>query len=151
MTRSIPQAITPLSDCPITRFVLLLLLLLVPACREPVKQAASKPLPPGLVWRAVGSWSGHGNGQTGSFNVETGALRIHWEAKGAGSSDDSSFKLWLHSAISGRPLQVAVDHRGPGKDVAYLEDEPRVSYFLVEAGTLDWSVTLEEAAPGAAR
>ena len=125
---------------------------MVPACSEPSKPLAQKAEPaPGLVWRTVGSWSGHGNGQTGSFSVETGALRIHWEARAAAAADNSSFKLWLHSAISGRPLQMAVDHKGPGKDVAYIEDEPRVSYFLVEAGTLDWTVTLEEAAPGSSR
>jgi hypothetical protein len=129
-----------------------LLALLVAACGEPAKpQARKAESAPGLVWQTVGTWSGHGNGQTGSFNVETGALRIHWEARAAGSADNSSFKLWLHSAISGRPLQMAVDHKGPGQDIAYIEDEPRVSYFLVEAGTLDWTVTLEEAAPGTAR
>jgi hypothetical protein len=131
--------------------LILLLLLLFPACREPARQTPVNASDPGLVWRTVGSWSGHGNGQTGSFNVETGALRIHWEARAGGSTDNSFFKLWLHSAISGRPLQMAVDHKGPGKDVAYIEDEPRVSYFLVEAGTLDWSVMLEEAAPGTTR
>ena len=136
----------------ISRFTLLFLALVVPACSEPSKPLAHKAEPaPGLVWRTVGSWSGHGNGQTGSFSVETGALRIHWEARAAAAADNSSFKLWLHSAISGRPLQMAVDHKGPGKDIAYIEDEPRVSYFLVEAGTLDWTVTLEEAAPGSSR
>jgi hypothetical protein len=133
-----------------TRFILVLLALLVPACHEPVKEKTRADAPD-LVWQTVGTWSGHGNGQTGSFNVETGALRIHWEARAASSTDSSAFKLWLHSAISGRPLQMAVDHKGPGQDIAYIEDEPRVSYFLVEAGTLDWSVTLEEAAPGRSR
>jgi len=147
----IPQSITRLPDYPITRFVLSLALL-VAACGEPAKPHATKAeAAPGLVWRTVGSWSGRGNGQTGSFSVETGALRIRWEARAAGAADNSSFKLWLHSAISGRPLQMAVDHKGPGQDIAYIEDEPRVSYFLVEAGTLDWTVTLEEAAPGSSR
>jgi len=131
---------------------LLLLALCVPACREGVKPDSGRQVAPaGLVWRTVGSWSGHGNGQTGSFSVETGALRIRWEARAANPGDSSSFKMWLHSAISGRPLQVVVDHKGPGHDVAYIEDDPRVSYFLVESGTLDWSVTLEEAAPAMGR
>jgi len=141
-------AITRLPDYSISRYVLFLAVLFG-GCGEPVKpQPGKASAPQGLVWRTVGTWSGRGNGQTGSFSVETGALRIHWEARAAGATDNSSFKLWLHSAISGRPLQMAVDHKGPGKDLAYIEDEPRVSYFLVEAGTLDWTVTLEEAAPG---
>ncbi len=122
------------------------------ACREGTKpEPTTYQAPAGLVWRTVGSWSGHGNGQTGSFSVETGALRVRWEARSSNAADSSTFKLWLHSAISGRPLQAIVEHRGPGRDVAYIEDEPRVSYLLVESGDLDWSVTLEEAAPGAAR
>jgi hypothetical protein len=122
------------------------------ACGEGMKpEPATRQAPAGLVWRTVGSWSGHGNGQTGSFNVETGALRIRWEARSSNAADTSPFKLWLHSAISGRPLQMVVEHKGPGSDVAYIEDEPRVSYLLVESGDLDWSVTLDEAAPGTTR
>jgi len=145
-----PDSTTRLPDYPIIQFVVLLTLLCA-ACGERVTPQPPKQAAAGLVWRTVGSWSGHGNGQTGSFNVETGALRVHWEARAAASTDNSSFKLWLHSAISGRPLQMVVDHKGPGGDVAYLEDEPRVSYLLVESGTLDWNITLEEAAPGTAR
>lgn len=113
------------------------------ACGEPPARRSSDT----VIWRAVGSWSGHGNGQTGSFSVETGALRVKWEAHNDRAPEGAPFKLWLHSAISGRPLQAIVDHKGAGGDTIYIEDEPRVSYLVVESGDLDWTLTLEEAMP----
>ncbi|OFW27261.1 MAG: hypothetical protein A3H97_13005 [Acidobacteria bacterium RIFCSPLOWO2_02_FULL_65_29] len=121
--------------------MLLALTLLAPACREPANPASREA----VAWRPVGSWSGHGNGQTGSFSVETGALRVRWQATNDRSAGGSAFTVWLHSAISGRPLQVVVDRRGTGSDSVYLEDEPRMSYLVVESGDLDWTLTLEEA------
>jgi hypothetical protein len=40
---------------------------------------------------------------------------------------------------------MVVDHKGPGSDTITIEDEPRVSYFVIESGDLDWTLTLEEA------
>jgi hypothetical protein len=99
-----------------------------------------------VLWRPVGTWSGRGNSQTGSFSVETGALRLQWEARNDGATAPGTFRVHLHSAISGRPLQTVVDHKGPGRDTAFLSDDPRVSYLVIESN-LDWSVTLEEAMP----
>ena len=66
------------------------------------------------------------------------ATRICWPGAGR-------FRVSLHSAISGRPLQIIVDRTGVGSDVAFLEDEPRVSYLVIESENVDWSTTLEEA------
>ena len=55
------------------------------------------------------------------------------------------FKVSLHSAISGRVLQTVIDTRGTGGDVAHVQDEPRVSYLVVESTAVDWRVTVEEA------
>jgi hypothetical protein len=101
-----------------------------------------------VLWRQVGTWSGHGNSQTGSFSVETGALRLHWETRNP-PADGGVFKVSLHSAISGRPLQVVVDRHGAGRDTLYIEDEPRVSYLVV-VSDLDWQLALEEAVPATA-
>ena len=123
-------------------FSFVILLLAQAACTRPPGPSQGKDT---VLWRRVGSWSGHGNLQTGSFNVETGALRMEWEASHA--SADAAFKVSLHSSISGRTLQVIVDHKGAGRDTTYIEDEPRVSYLVVESADLDWTVTLEEAMP----
>jgi hypothetical protein len=58
--------------------------------------------------------------------------------------DTGTFKLTLYSAISGRPLLDAVEHRGPGKGIVDLSEDPRVFYFVVEASNLEWSFTAEE-------
>jgi hypothetical protein len=116
--------------------------------------ASSSPAPAAaksdVIWRPVGSWSGHGNSQTGSFSVETGALRVKWTTRNESPPGTGTFRLSLHSAISGRALQVAVDERGVGGDTAYIEDEPRVSYLVVDSRNVDWAMTLEEAVPATA-
>jgi hypothetical protein len=121
------------------------LLLAQAACASSPGRADTKDT---VLWRRVGSWSGHGNLQTGSFNVETGALRMQWETTHA--SAEGSFKVSLHSSISGRTLQTIVDHTGAGRDTTYIEDEPRVSYLVVESADVDWTMTLEEAMPATA-
>ena len=95
------------------------------------------------VWRPLGTWSGRGNRQTDSFDVATGALRLRWEARGAAAG---RLRVSLHSAISGRPLQTVLDVRGGGGADVYFEDEPRVSYLVIESDQVDWRVTVEEAA-----
>jgi hypothetical protein len=72
----------------------------------------------------------------------TGALRVKWEAKGPA---DGTFHLTIHSSISGRPLQVAVDQKGPGADTAYVNEDPRVFFAVVEAKNMEWSFTVDEA------
>lgn len=118
---------------------LLSLCVLLPgvACRsrasEPPRQTERT-----VVWRPLGSWSGHGNRQTESFTSDTGTLRVKWEATG-------SFRLTAHSAISGRPLQQVVDHGGAGNGLGYVQQDPHVFYMVVEAGPIDWKFTVEEA------
>jgi hypothetical protein len=112
-----------------------------------VQQATPERKPEPVIWRTVGSWTGQGNTQTGSFSVETGAMRIRWETRNERPAGAGIFRLSLHSAISGRPLQVAVDHPGVGKETTYIQDEPRVSYLVVDSRNVDWAVTLEEAVP----
>lgn len=101
-----------------------------------------------VAWRAIGTWSGHGDGQTESFSVETGALRLRWETRNETAPGAGRFRVLLHSAISGRPLQIVVDGTGTGKDTSFLQDDPRVSYLVIESRNLDWTATLEEAVQG---
>jgi hypothetical protein len=56
--------------------------------------------------------------------------------------------LTAHSAISGRPLQVAVDRQGVGQGIGYVDQDPHVFYLVIESANLDWSFTLDEAAGG---
>jgi hypothetical protein len=104
---------------------------------------------PQMIWRSVGTWSGRGSKQTESFTSDTGALRVRWEAKpAAGDSNDRTFRLTAHSAISGRVLQQVVDERGPGSGIDYVSQDPHVFYMAVESAGLDWQFTVEEGIAG---
>jgi hypothetical protein len=97
-----------------------------------------------VVWRSIGRWSGRGNSQTESFTSDTGSLRVGWQTGHEVRPGDGTFRLTLHSAISGRPLAQAVDHRGVGADTSYLSEDPRVFYLVVDSAGLEWSFTIDE-------
>lgn len=121
---------------------------LMGACGSPPPQPAPKEV---VMWKQLGSWSGHGNAQTESFVGLTGSLRFHWRTTQENPKGQGRFKLILQSAISGRALQEPVDEAGTGEGIAYAADDPRVFHVLVESANLDWSFTVEEAAFGTAR
>ena len=99
-----------------------------------------------VQWRPMGSWSGRGNAQTESFPTMSGALRFEWRAE-PGPPPNGTFQFTLHSAVSGRPLLRAIDQRGAGHGISYVDTSPRILYGVIVAPDLDWSVTIEEAVP----
>lgn len=99
-------------------------------------------------WRPIGKWSGRGDTQTESFDIGSTQWRIKWETKGAATPGAGSFHVEVHSAVSGRPLQEAVDHRGNGRGVAYVSEEPRLFHLVIDSGGVDWSIAVEEAVVG---
>ena len=114
------------------------------ACRK--KPDPKPPDPRTMVgWRPIGTWSGRGDSQTDSFNIESGGWRIKWETKNETSPEAGAFRLEVHSAVSGRPLMLAVDHRGVGHDIAYVNDDPRLYHLVIESHDIDWSIAVEEA------
>ena len=118
------------------------------SCRgEPATAEGAKP-PVGrdeVIWERLGAWSGTKSLQTESFTSDTGAFRIAWETRPGKAPEEGTFLLTLHSAISGRPLQVVVDHRGLGAATAYVNDDPRIFFAVVDASNLEWSFTVDEA------
>lgn len=123
------------------------------------------------TWRKLGEWSGHGNVQTESFTSDSGFLRIRWKATASKQASATSKQqsapnqkpapsnqqpapsnqhlvITIHSSISGRPLQVAVDEIGPGENVAYVAEDPRVFFAKVECEGLDWSFSVDEGYSG---
>jgi hypothetical protein len=114
------------------------------ACRSQPKPAPKEV----VTWRSIGSWSGQGSTQTGSFTNDSGAMRVRWETRKESVSGKGTFRLSLHSAISGRPLRVVVDQRGVGHETADIQEDPRVSYLVVESANIEWAFTLEEAVGG---
>jgi hypothetical protein len=119
--------------------------LIAAACRGQAHPAGETPKQV-VVWRAIGSWSGHGNRQTESFTSDTGALRIRWTANRGEPA--GAFRLTAHSAISGRLLEQVIDHRGPGSGVGFVNQDPHVFYLMVESDRLDWTFSVEEGIAG---
>lgn len=106
---------------------------------------ASKPATEDtFIWQKLGAWAGRGSRQTESFIGETGSLRVRWDTRNETAPGRGTFQVTVHSAISGRPLLVAVESRGVGHDVSYFNEDPRVFYLVVDSANLEWSVTVEE-------
>jgi len=101
-----------------------------------------------IGWRPIGTWSGRGDVQTESFNIESTQWRIKWETKGAASAGAGSFHVVVHSAVSGRPIMEAVEHQGDGRGVAYVTEDPRLYHLVIDSSGLDWSIAVEEAVAG---
>lgn len=86
---------------------------------------------------------------TESFLFEGGVMRVRWETRSETPGGTGTFRLSLNSAVSGRELAVVANQTGPGKGEAYVPEEPRPTYMLVESSDgLTWSVTVEEGHAG---
>ena len=119
------------------------LVLLAPACRSEPKPSTRAV----TAWRALGSWSGSGPTATEPFISDTGTLRLRWEARNERAPGTGVFKIMVYSDVSGRPLVLAVDHRGPGEATTYVNEDPRPFYLGIESVNLEWSVSVDEAIP----
>jgi hypothetical protein len=122
-------------------------LLSASACDAPPARAAQAPVAGATTWRTLGQWAGSGSRQTESFDVVSGALRLQWSvtSDATATAADAPFRVWLYSAISGRPLQLVAESDGPGAGTAHVADDPRVSYLLIEAEGGSWTARLDEA------
>ena len=97
-----------------------------------------------LIWKPVNTWSGRTSVQTESFPGQSGAFRIHWESRPDGSAPPGRLRIALHSAISGRPLSVVVEHEGPGGDTVFATDDPRTFFLVIDAQGTAWTVKVDE-------
>jgi hypothetical protein len=96
------------------------------------------------VTRQVGSWQGRGTATVGDIPSETGRFRIFWETANESPAGAGTFKLTMRSAISGRTLGIAADHRGNGTGTVEYDEGPRTYDFLVESVNVDWKFRVEE-------
>ena len=110
------------------------------SCGDEVPRART----PAVVWRKLGSWSGRGSMQTEPFISDTGSLRLRWETRNEAAPGTGSFRVTVHSDVSGRALVLAVDARGVGRDMTYISEDPRSFFLAVESANLDWTVAAEE-------
>jgi hypothetical protein len=122
------------------RFLTIVVALVCASCAR----ASAPPAQEITVWRPLGAWSGRALLQTDPFLSNTGLLRVTWQARPASASDSGTLRISLHSDVSGRRLAVVVEHRGAGGDVAYVNEDPRAFFLVIEATGLEWSVDVAE-------
>jgi len=125
------------------------LLLVASACVFPACRAPAPATEDVTIWRLRGGWTGRGLAQTEPFISETGFLRLTWDAHGqpGAAPGPGTFRITVHSDVSGRPLLVPVDRHGAGKDVTYVNEDPRSFFLVIESADLDWSVKVDEGIP----
>ena len=107
--------------------------------------AAQRPAAAEIAWREIGSWTGRLSQQTESFEVSTTPMRLRWRTTSETSPGAGRLTVTLHSAASGRPIQTIVDAHGVASATVDVADEPRWSYFVIEAANVEWQMTLEQA------
>lgn len=95
------------------------------------------------VTRPLGTWHGRGH-QTIGFVSDSGRLHVSWETSNEHPAGTGTFRLALHSAVSGRPLQLLTDARGATAGAADVVEDPRPYNLMVESTNLDWSLTVHE-------
>ena len=99
-------------------------------------------------WQPVVQFSGHGDSQSESFNVESGQWRIKWETKNEEKPGAGRFRVIVHSAVSGRPITQAIDAKGVGRNVAVVNDDPRLYFLVIESQGVDWTIAAEQMVRG---
>src|SRR5579862_6549023 len=105
MTESLARLSREYTDNVKVTVIALLALLAAGGCRSKSASGQRGQAPAqGLAWRPVGSWSGHGNLQTSSFESSSGQLRVRWKTTNPTQPGGGVFQLSAHSAISGRVL-----------------------------------------------
>ena len=98
-----------------------------------------------VVWKPLGSWSGHGNVQTETFTSDSGGFRVHWETANAPRPDAGRLRVVFRSGDSGREIIEAIDARGSGSGVEEVAAErPRWYYLTIESADVDWKVAIDE-------
>src|ERR1700733_12421072 len=107
------------------RKISVLLVMLALAMASCGSRSKTAPKQHEIGWRPVASWSGRGNTQTDSFYMDNGQWRIRWETSANQPPGTGPFQVIVHSTISGRFVEVAVDHQGAGSGIAYMAEEPR--------------------------
>ena len=85
---------------------------------------------------------------TGSFNSDTGLLRIRWDTRPLDPALAVSFRVTLHSAVSGRQIAVMADTQSAGQGSGSLAEGLNVSYFTVESTNLHWEINVDEGTVG---
>ncbi len=142
--------------------VILLLLMMVPACGEvyqrrydgaetpsvgmatptPTPAATPTPVPAKeLVCDIVGDWAGTGIKTTEPIHVEVAPWLVGWNYE-ATRDIDGGFSIWLHEVGQSRPVDLLANELGrAGDDVIYVY-ETGTFYLEIEGLFVIWGVAV---------
>ena len=122
-------------------FALLGVALLSASCREDRTRDTYANGGVAQAWHLVGPWL-HADRSVHQRH-RLAASAVGNEPRGAPGT--GTFRVTLHSDVSGRSLLVAVDVRGVGRDTTYVTEDPRPFFLAVESANLDWTIEADEA------
>jgi hypothetical protein len=100
------------------------------------------------IWRKIDAWSGEASVQTEFFPSNTGSFRVKWTAENLNAERPGRLTISLNSAVSGRPLVYIAEKQGAGGATAYVNEDPRDFFFVIDAERIRWTLALEEGLPG---
>lgn len=95
------------------------------------------------VIRSLGTFTGRGS-QTIGVVSESGHLRVSWVTSNEQPAGAGTFRLALHSGVSGRPIELITDQRGNVRGTRDVTDDPRPYNLMVDSANVDWIFTVEE-------
>jgi hypothetical protein len=117
-------------------------LVLSGGCRSPDPPPAQRAV---VVWKPIGSWSGRGDLQTGTFTSDGGGFRVHWAMKHEARPGAGRLRVVFRSGDSGREIIEAIDARGAGGGLEEVAAErPRWYYLTIESADADWTISVDE-------
>jgi hypothetical protein len=122
------------------------LAILVTSCGQPPPRETGTV----AVVRSLGTFSGRGS-QTIGVVSESGHLRVTWETRNEQPPGTGTFRLALHSGVSGRPIELITDLRGEVRGTRDVTHDPRPYNLMVDSANLDWTFTVEEIVSARAR
>jgi len=122
-----------------TTLSLLLAAILSTSCSEPTPRQSETV----VVIRSLGTFSGRGS-QTIGVVSESGHLRVSWQTRNEEPAGTGTFRLALHSGVSGRPIELIIDQGGEVHGTRDVTDDPRPYNLMVDSQNLDWTFTVEE-------
>jgi hypothetical protein len=122
-----------------TTLCLLFVAVFSTSCRNPTPPESETV----AVVRSLGTFSGRGS-QTIGVVSESGHLRVSWHTRNEQPAGTGTFRLALHSGVSGRPIELITDQRGEVHGTKDVTDDPRPYNLMVDSQNLDWTFTVEE-------
>jgi hypothetical protein len=117
-------------------------LFIVGGCRAEAPPPQPQPV---IVWKPIGTWSGHGDRQTETFTSDSGGFRVHWQTTKEMPAGGGRLRVVFRSGDSGREIIEAIDAHGTGGGTEEVAAErPRWYYITIESANVDWTVSLDE-------